>query len=246
MTEAAVCPICSGTGWKIVERAGLSGAERCSCYGETRSRWLQESAGIPANYEHVTLENFKVPQDNPNREALGAALRDVKRFVKDFDPKGDHPGLLIIGETGVGKTHLAVAAMKVLLSRGHECTFFDYQNLIDRIRSGWDSTAGTADREAYRTALETEVLVLDDLGSQRPVDWVMDTMTSIITQRYNQRKPLIATTNLPDQNPPGSESDYRRKALGEVIGERAWSRLHEMCRVIKMPAVEDYRLRRAR
>lgn len=245
MTETATCPACGGTGWKIVERAGLSGAERCSCYGEVRARSLQEAAGIPPNYEHATLENFKVPQDNPSREALGAAFRDVKRFVKDF-PSADRPGLLIIGETGVGKTHLAVAAMKVLLARGHECAFFDYQHLIARIRAGWDATAGAADREAYRAALDTEVLVLDDLGSQRPIDWVMDTMTSIVTHRYNQRKALIATTNLLDENPPASDSDYRKKALGEVIGERAWSRLHEMCRVVKMPAVEDYRLRRAR
>jgi DNA replication protein DnaC len=245
MTDTAVCPLCEGTGWRIVERAGLSGAARCSCYGEKRARELKETAGIPPNYEHVTLENFEIPRDNPiAREALGTVLRQVKRFVKDF-PSPDHPGLLLTGDTGVGKTHLAVAAMKALLDRGHECVFFDYQNLLERIRSGWDRDAGASDKEAYRAALDTEVVVLDELGAHRAIDWIEDTITSIITYRCNQRKPLIVTTNLPDEDAP-AESDYRRKTLGEVIGQRARSRLHEMCRVVKMPAIEDYRLKRAR
>lgn len=79
-------------------------------------------------------------------------------------------------------------------------------------------------------------------------EWVEDTVTSIITQRCNNRKPLIATTNLPDNE---LVADYKvgtttvhKKTLGEVIGMRARSRLYEMCRVIKMPGVEDYRMRR--
>lgn len=243
MTEPATCSICGGTGWKIVERAGLSGAERCSCYGETRSRELREAAGIPRNYEHATLDNFEVPLDNPiAATTLRNAILNTRGFLREFPAVG----LLLIGDAGAGKTHLAVAAMKVLLDRGHECVFFDYQNLIDRIRASWDSAAGTADKEAYRSALETEVLVLDDLGSNRPIDWVMDTVTAIITHRYNNRKPLIATTNLPNENPSPGESDYRRKTLGEVIGQRARSRLNEMCRVVDMSGVPDYRLKRVR
>jgi len=246
MTETAICPICEGTGWKIVERAGLSGAERCPCYGDKRARALKQSSGVPPNYEHVTLENFQIPHDNPiAREALGGVLRQVKRFVKDF-PAADHPGLLLVGDTGVGKTHLAIAAMKALLDRGHECVFFDYQNLIERIRSGWEQFAGAADKEAYRAALDTEVVVLDELGAHRAIDWIEDTITSIITYRCNNCKPMIITTNLPDEDEAPRESDYRRKTLGEVIGQRARSRLHEMCRVVKMPSIEDYRLKRAR
>ena len=56
----------------------------------------------------------------------------------------------------------------------------------------------SSDQEAYRVALDTEVLLLDDLGAHRVTDWVEDTVTSIVTYRCNNRKPLIATTNLPD------------------------------------------------
>ena len=245
MTET-VCPICDGTGWKIVERAGLSGAEPCACAAVTRGRAIKESSGIPPNYEHASLDNFQMPSDNPTaRNGLGTVLMQVRSFVREF-PAADHAGLLLVGDTGSGKTHLAVAALKALIDKGHQGVFFDYQNLLDRIRSGYDSTSGASDREAYRAALDTEVLLLDDLGSHRVTEWVEDTVTSIITYRCNNKKPLIATTNLSDEEPGGRASDYKRKTLSEVIGLRAKSRLHEMCRVVKMPAVEDYRMKRAR
>src|SRR5580704_3865154 len=112
MTETATCPICEGTGWKIVEHAGLSGAQRCSCYGDKRARALKESSGIPPNYARATLENFEMPHDNPvAKGALARALQTVRGFAREF-PNCAPPGLLLIGETGAGKTHLAVAAMK--------------------------------------------------------------------------------------------------------------------------------------
>ena len=250
MVETANCPVCGGTGWKIVEKAGLSGASPCDCATVTRVQSNKDSSGIPLNYQNVTLDNFQIPQDNPTaRTGLGTVLMQVRAFVREY-PSKSRPGLLLVGDTGTGKTHLAVAALKVLLERGHEGLFFDYQNLLDRIRSGYDSTSGASDREAYRSALDSEILLLDDLGSHRVTEWVEDTVTSIITYRCNHRKPLIATTNVSDSpvidyvTPGGRE--IPKKTLSEVIGVRARSRLFEMCRVVRMPAVEDYRMKGVR
>ena len=252
MAAAAVCPLCGGTGWKIIERGGLSGAEPCRCAGEARAEALQEGSGIPPNYVRATLDNFQIPQDNPiARTGLGTVLMQVRSFVREF-PSTERPGLLLAGDTGTGKTHLAVAALKAIIDKGHEGVFFDYQNLLDRIRSSYDKTSGSSDKETYRSAMDAEVLLLDDLGSHRVTEWVEDTVTSIVTYRCNHKKPLIATTNLsPDDTgsiaytTPGG-SDVHKKSLREAIGERARSRLFEMCRVVRMPAVEDYRVKRAR
>src|SRR5690348_8566283 len=220
------CALCDGTGWKIVERAGLSGAERCVCATATRTQSLKENANIPPNYQQASLDNFQMPADNPvGRQGLGTVLMQVRSFTREF-PAANRPGLLLVGEPGTGKTHLAVAAMRTLLDKGHECLFFDYQNLLDRIRSGYDAASGAADREAYRTVLDVEVLLLDDLGAHRVTDWVEDTVTAIITHRCNQKKPLIATTNLPDHDMGGlaverSSTPAYRTTLTERIGERA-------------------------
>ena len=248
-----ICTLCDGTGWKIVERAGLSGAERCVCAAATRTLELKENANIPPNYQQASLDNFQMPADNPvARQGLGTVLMQVRSFTREF-PAAERPGLLLVGEPGTGKTHLAIAAMKVLLEKGHECIFFDYQNLLNKIRSGYDAASGAADREAYRSVLDVEVLVLDDLGAHRVTEWVEDTVTAIITHRCNHRMPLIATTNLSDDEsskefamPGGDKKTIRERTLAEMIGTRARSRLHEMCRVVRMPAVEDYRVKRAR
>ena len=250
----SVCPKCGGSGWIIVERANVSGAEACECRFAGRAGRMEERAQIPPLYSNASLENFVVPgPDNPiARRELTNVLLAVKNYVREF-PNEARPGLLLIGEAGTGKTHLAVAALRKILEKGFECLFCDYQNLLDRIRSGYDAASNSSDREAYRVALDAEVLLLDDLGAHRVTDWVEDTITSIVTWRCNNRKALIATTNLPDGD-VGSAMTERsalgkpeyRITLGERIGPRARSRLFEMCTVIRMPAVEDYRVRKAK
>jgi DNA replication protein DnaC len=75
---------------------------------------------------------------------------------------------------------------------------------------------------------------LDDLGARKPTIWVEETLTHVISTRYNDMKTTLFTTNYLDT--PLQKDD----SLTERIGARVRSRLHEMCLVVQIDG-EDYR-----
>ena len=172
------------------------------------------------------------------------------KFVEEY-PR-DNSGLLMIGSIGVGKTHLAVGIIKELVaSKSTHCLFYDYRELLKEIQNSYNDSVKATELDVLRPVFETEVLVLDELGAVRPTEWVWDTVALILNTRYNENRTTIITTNYPDETGPelssNPASDFgraqraaRRETLSDRIGERMRSRLHEMCRIVKMEG-EDFR-----
>jgi DNA replication protein DnaC len=88
--------------------------------------------------------------------------------------------------------------------------------------------------------LETEVLVLDELGAQNPSSWVRDEVAYILNHRYNENKVTILTTNYKDEEERKDIKAGITDTLSDRIGVRMRSRLYEMCKTIKMDG-NDFR-----
>src|SRR4051812_17581373 len=97
------CPKCGGTGWIIVERDGISGADRCDCGKLKRTELLRHRSNIPLNYQNAAFDNFKLPTDNPTaRNGLSIVMNTVRSYAREF-PATEKPGLLLVGDPGIGK-----------------------------------------------------------------------------------------------------------------------------------------------
>jgi len=236
---AEVCPLCEGTGWKSVASGSDRRVTRCDCRVQARSEALLKAARIPKRYEHCELSNFDY--EGPH-QALFPARMAACKFVEEYPV--DNTGLLLIGTIGVGKTHLAVGIIKeLILSKGTGCLFYDYRELLKEIQNSYNESVKVTELDVLRPVFETEILVLDELGAVKPTEWVWDTVSLILNTRYNDNRTTIITTNF-DDKPAGTiggpRGAARDETLGDRIGERMRSRLHEMCRIIKMEG-EDFR-----
>jgi len=85
----------------------------------------------------------------------------------------------------------------VITEKGDSGLFYDFRDLLREIQSTWNAVSQTSEWEVLRPVLQVDVLVLDELGANKPTDWVRDTMTHIINCRYNDKKITIFTSNYP-------------------------------------------------
>ena len=238
----AACQRCGGTGFEILEREGREYAAPCACRtGTGRKAGFFEACRVPPRYEHCTLRAFE-----PGTDSLLQALRKAESYCAGYPYLGPDEGLglLFSGENGVGKTHLAVAVMRELWEKkGARGQFWDFHELIREIRHSYNEETRTTELQVLAPVVETDVLLLDDLGAWRMTDWMLDTLFFILNSRYMAKRATLITTNFPDVAPEqaGRDTTLRRKEyLVERVGARLRSRLVEMCLLVKMHG-EDHR-----
>jgi DNA replication protein DnaC len=234
------CPICGGTGWKDVVSGNEKRVARCDCFLQTQAKYLLGASEIPARYVDCQFSNY---QSDENDALTGAKIK-IEAWADQYPL--DRSGLLLVGPSGVGKTHLSVAALKKLIRKGVHSLFCDYRELLKKIQNSYNPSVQTTELDLLRPIFETEVLLLDDLGAVKPSEWVWDTVSLILNTRYNEKRTTIITSNFLDGPSAATErTDSTRRAAreetrGDRIGERMRSRLFEMCRLVLVNG-RDYR-----
>ncbi len=144
--------------------------------------------------------------------SLGRAHLTARRFVDAYPVDTAGKGLLFVGSIGVGKTHLAVGVLRRLVhERGVKGLFCDYRELLKSIQNSYNPQVQTTELDLLKPVFAAEVLVLDDLGAQKPNEWVWDTVALILNSRYNDRLTTIITTNYADL-PAGNGKPQRRQS----------------------------------
>ena len=223
------CSDCRGTGWRMRAVDGPRRAERCDCWRVSVAEQMLARARIPARYAKCDFSTF-ITYEN---ERLERAVRKAREFAAAF-PAVDK-GLLFIGPSGIGKTHIAVSVLREVVLKGMRGVYYDTRSLLSAIRSTYNPVTRTSEAEVLHEVMHAELLVLDDLGAERLTDWVEETMHLVVNTRYNEKRPTVFTTNYEDVPNKG-----KGDSLVERVSHRLLSRLREMCEFLEYDG-PDYR-----
>ncbi|MEM9596190.1 MAG: ATP-binding protein [Acidobacteriota bacterium] len=258
-TPVEACDDCFGNGWKVIrDGKGAGTAVRCHCHGRLRTEARLEGAGIPERYRACTLANFSTVTADPRHGQLLLRAKTIsQRYVDSFFDTAKNRfrrgGLLFIGEPGVGKTHLAAAVLKDVIQKyGARGKFVDFTNLLHEIQSTFDHGSTDTKASILEPVIQAEILVLDELGAQKPTEWVMDNLYLIMNSRYTAGRPTIFTTNYRlegggprpktvEASPSGAlRSPVTVEMLSSRLRAPLVSRLYEMAQPIELTG-PDYR-----
>ncbi|MFZ3342453.1 MAG: ATP-binding protein, partial [Terriglobales bacterium] len=131
-SKTAVCALCGGSGWRQVAGSATQQVMRCECFSESQKKSLAGAAEIPARYAGCEFASYRAE----NSPALGAAKLTLEKWAAEYPL--NRTGLLLIGPSGVGKTHLAVAALKETIKKGIHARFCDYRELLKQIQNSYN------------------------------------------------------------------------------------------------------------
>lgn len=197
---------------------GYFGGKLCDCVKDIAKKFAFEELSRSIPLKDYSFDNFDlnyypdIDSDGANpRKRATAILALCKQFAEDFP--NFNRSLLFIGDAGLGKTHLSLALVREILSKGYGVVYGSAQNLFGAAEKEHFSYSG--ETTAEDSLLNCDLLVIDDLGTEFYTQFTASLFYNIINSRLLCGKPTIINTNL---NFDELEKKYTPRITSRFIG----------------------------
>ena len=188
----AICPLCHGSMWITwVDNEGCDMARRCECFVPTMARRRIAASGISAPFRAKGFKNFDT-RDNPQLEKASTTCTDYCLNYQGIK-ESRHNSILLLGQVGSGKTHLALASANALLDyQKIRVVYMPYREMVTRLKQN------ITDEDVYTRSIDTfkkaTMLVIDDLLKGKTTESDINIMFEIVNYRYVCGLPVIVTS----------------------------------------------------
>jgi DNA replication protein DnaC len=207
--EQPACPFgeCDGSTWILDEETNEVHPCRCRDQRVRRAATGGIGTGIGRRFLEVSFER------EPIVSLDRAVLRQVRAFTRSIEDNLEAGrGLWFDGPVGTGKTSLAILVAKAAKDAGRSYAVFPVPRLLAEIKRTFDRDASDSYMAVFRRLCTVDLLVLDDLGAEKQTEWVLEQLYSIVNERWQDRRSIVVTTNLPDSDPDSSGAALRASA----------------------------------
>lgn len=201
------CAACSDT--------GFIGTKMCDCMRRELILAGYESAGIASLMERQSFDSFTLSYyDGENRENMERNVEILSLFAKEFADRSAE-NYLLIGGTGLGKTHLSTSVARVVIDGGFDVVYDTAQGMFSVFEANRFGR-GDADEADEARYFDCDLLIIDDLGTEMTNQFTVACLYNIVNTRVNSRRATIINTNL-----TGAElrARYADRITSRLFGE---------------------------
>lgn len=201
------------------EDTGFIGTKMCECFHKEVVRNTIRNSGIGALVDKQSFESFDLKYYMGNAQNL-KAMKDISKTLKEYadDFTTSRKSVMMMGGTGLGKTHLSTAVAKVVIEKGFDVVYDTVQNILgdfeyERFGRGYNSDAEEKRTDRY---FECDLLIMDDLGTELTNNFTVSCLYNLLNTRINKHLPVIINTNL---TPKELRERYEDRITSRLMGE---------------------------
>lgn len=222
------CPACHFAGLRTSPEGSEQHLQALQVNQQRKLNALLIGSGITPRFRNATFQSYQADGSVPMAQVLVRCRDFAEQFPEHYEAGRS---LLLVGNVGTGKTHLASAIVQhVIREHGAQAVITSAAQIIRVAKGAMARNTQYTERDVIEELVGFDLLVIDEVGAQGGTEYERSLLHEVIDQRYQQVLPTVLISNLPADVGGGPAGEL---TLLDFIGERALDRLRQGGRAVR-------------